>query len=436
MRDLRRSASAAPEPPAKPAEAATGSGSRAWRSVLAAGCTPTHGNGEPGADASRPVVDVTELDASVTQTRFAEGTQDLHAGVTNNTERTLNISSATIRWRGLDFPTITIDDPVIPPGQTAAFTIRYGAPRCETQELGRPTMVTVVDGTTVVLPLRVEGPGLLHRLRDQACGQQMLAELVSVSLRLARRTESVGGTEVLPGRVVVRRHAGRTGTVTVEELGGSVLFSVEPREGPAPCPPAWAPDSDFFPCPCSSLHRTVRRTLPEPELADLPVQRLRAQRLGRHPAPGPGPRRGRAGATAGDVGPGLSVAEHGGHLAVRSDGLRGRVHPAAAVQVSTAVASSCSHPTSSSAPSPRNGRRTGGDPLPAPGIGLDEQGFDAALRGSLAYCLRGAGDPAGAVQLAEQRNGLRNVFTEPLLDERPATPAGAAPPPTAGRDRG
>jgi hypothetical protein len=52
-----------------------------------------------------------------------------------------------------------------------------------------------------------------------------------VSLRLAERTRLVRGTEVLPGDVVVRRRAGQAGTVTVDDLGGSVLFAVEPREG-------------------------------------------------------------------------------------------------------------------------------------------------------------------------------------------------------------
>lgn len=193
------------------------------------------GNGDPGngaaVDTSRGVVEAGELDASVTQHRYDEGTQDLLAGITNNSDRAVRISSARIQWRGLDFPTVTVEDPLIAPGETAAFTARYADPRCGIPQPGTPTMVAVVDGRTMTLPLRVDLPGLLPRIRGKACDLRALASLASVDLRLAGRTRVVDGTEVLPGRVVVTRRRDRPGTVTVDDLGGSVLFAVEAAGG-------------------------------------------------------------------------------------------------------------------------------------------------------------------------------------------------------------
>jgi hypothetical protein len=199
--------------------------------LLVTGCTSSHGDTDAGTTPPGATVDAHELDASVTQNRFAEGTRDLLAGVTNDTGRELRISSATIRWPGLDFPTVAIADPVIPAGQTAAFTIEYGAAHCDVAEPGPPSLVAVVDGTTMTLPVRVEDPGLLRRLRDKACARVALDAVASVTLRLAPRTTVAGGTEVLPGRVLVRRRADATGTVTVDDLGGSVLFAVVARDG-------------------------------------------------------------------------------------------------------------------------------------------------------------------------------------------------------------
>src|SRR3954453_1535657 len=92
--------------------------------ALSAGCTSDH---RPRVVASRQPV---RVDASVAQFRYAEGTPDLRAGVTNPGERTIRVSSATISWDGFGFPPVRIPDPQTLPGNTAAFTIAYGAPRC------------------------------------------------------------------------------------------------------------------------------------------------------------------------------------------------------------------------------------------------------------------------------------------------------------------
>jgi hypothetical protein len=192
--------------------------------LVAAGCT---GSSAGGAD----TVDTRTLVASVTQHRFAEGTPDLLAGITNAGTRDVRITSATIRWPGFAFPTVTIDEPTVPPTQTAAFTVAYGHPRCDDEPPRRATMVADVDGAEVELPLRVEDPGLLVRLHDAACGRQAVESTADVSLVLAPRTARRHGTEVLPGRVVVRRVSASNAPVVVDDVAGSVLFRILPRAG-------------------------------------------------------------------------------------------------------------------------------------------------------------------------------------------------------------
>jgi hypothetical protein len=200
--------------------------------VLVGGCSETVGSSPPPSPSpSAAAVNPGQLNASVTQDRFGEGTRNLLAGVTNNSQREIRVDSATIRWPGLDFPTVRIDDPLIPAGQTAAFTITFGTPHCNAGPATAPVMQARINGRSLQLPLHVDVPGLLGRLHDKACAEERLDALASVALRLARGTTVVDGTEVTPGEVVVHRRPGATGTVTVEDLGGSVLFDVLAREG-------------------------------------------------------------------------------------------------------------------------------------------------------------------------------------------------------------
>src|SRR4051794_21991569 len=171
-----------------------------------AGCT-----GDPAPRSSQPTassavqVPAARLDASVTQFRFEEGTRNLKAGVTNNSGRDIRVSSATIAWAGMAFPVVRISDDLVKPGLTAAFQIAYGEPRCSAEPAERPVLVAVVDGHRRLLPLRVEDPGLLHRLRTKACAHARLAAVATVRLGFARRTVHLRGEEYLPGRVVVVR---------------------------------------------------------------------------------------------------------------------------------------------------------------------------------------------------------------------------------------
>jgi len=194
--------------------------------VSAAGCS-----GPAATSPSRPAAAPLRLDASVAQFRFDEGTRRLKAGVTNNGRGAIRVSRATIAWDGLAFPTVALGESPVPPGQTAAFTIAYGAPRCGHRPAHSPLLVAVVDGRTRRLPLRVEDPGLLLRLHAKACGQQRLDRVGTVWLRPARHTERVGGKEYLPADLVLRHRPGSRVSLTVVDLGGSVLIDLLPRGG-------------------------------------------------------------------------------------------------------------------------------------------------------------------------------------------------------------
>jgi hypothetical protein len=180
------------------------------------------------------------LVASATQFRYDEGTNHLHAGVTNAGTTPVTVTSATLTWSGFDWPTVRIPAQPVPPGQTAAFVIAYGAARCGT-DTGAPYLLATVDGQRRRLALKVEDPGLLDRLRQAACARQRLARAVALTLHLRRHTVVRQGEELLPGEVVLRRRAGSSEAVSVVDLGGSVLFDVTAAGGPGALPARLAP---------------------------------------------------------------------------------------------------------------------------------------------------------------------------------------------------
>jgi hypothetical protein len=216
------------------------------------GCTDS----SPGTDRDAAPADP-RLVASVAQFRFDEGTRRLKAGVTNDSDGEIKVTRATIEWDGLGFPSVPLPDEPVGPGQTAAFTVEYGEPRCTRPPEGPPTMVAVVDGRSRRLPLHVDNPGLLVRLRAKACAEQRLDRAASVELRLSTRTEVVDGEEYLPGELVVRHRAGATDRVEIVDLGGSVIIDFVPRAG-RDALPATLPSGRRelpFPVLLGSVHR-------------------------------------------------------------------------------------------------------------------------------------------------------------------------------------
>jgi hypothetical protein len=194
-----------------------------------AGCTTD--DPAPARPATPTAVPARQLEASVAQFRFDEGTRHLRAGISNRGSADVHVSRATIDWPAMGFSTVEVPPDAVPPGQAAAFRIDLGAPRCSGPTSPSPVLLAVVDGRPLRLPLRVEDPGLLRRLRAKACAREHLDRTASVRLRLARRTVRLGGEEYLPGTLELRRPGPRGAAVRVVDLGGSVLLDLVPRAG-------------------------------------------------------------------------------------------------------------------------------------------------------------------------------------------------------------
>src|SRR4051794_10735540 len=211
----------------------------------------------PSAPHSSPTPAPGRLVASVTQFRFDEGTRNLKAGVTNDSDTDIRVSQATIAWDGFAFPTVPVTGGVVHPGQTAAFSIAYGAPQCSAPPRTEPRLLAVVNGRTLRLPLRVEDPRLLLRLHAKACAAERLGAAATVRLRLATRTTRLRGEEYLPGRLVLTHRPGATDRVLIVDLGGSVLLDLLPRGGRRSLPGELAGERRelAFPVLLGSAHR-------------------------------------------------------------------------------------------------------------------------------------------------------------------------------------
>jgi hypothetical protein len=221
-------------------------------SVLTGAACSTQSSPKPA-----PTPTPLRLVASVAQFRFDEGTRNLKAGVTNDSDRDIRVSQATIAWDGFAFPTVPVTGGVVHPGQTAAFSIAYGAPQCSTLPRTRPRLVAVVDGRTISLSLRVEDPRLLLRLRAKECAAERLDAAATVRLRLGVRSTRIGGVEYIPGRLLLTHRSGATQRVRIVDLGGSVLLDLLPRGGRTSLPAelAGARRELAFPVLLGSAHR-------------------------------------------------------------------------------------------------------------------------------------------------------------------------------------
>ncbi len=196
------------------------------------------------------------LRASATQFRPDEGTTRLHAGVTNLGRTAVTVTSATVVWPGFAWPTVRLPRAPVPVGQTAAFVIRYGAAHCHVGP-GPAYLRAEVDGRSVRLRLRVQDPALLSRLHAHECARRRLAATAGLALRLRRHTVVRGGEEYLPGTVLLRRRPGARSTVTVVDVGGSVLFDLAAAPGAGRLPARLAPGAPQLRVPMriGSAHR-------------------------------------------------------------------------------------------------------------------------------------------------------------------------------------
>ena len=194
-----------------------------------AGCTGGRAPADSHRDAARVGVPAAALHASVTQSRFDEGTSRLRAGVVNDSGRDITVTRATLSWDGLRFSSVRLAAEPVHPGQAAAFTVDYSSSRCGRPPASGPRLVVVVDGRVRRLPLKVDVPGLLLRLRADACARVRLDRQAAVRLVLARATAGTGTSEHLPGALVLTRPVPARAVarpVRVVAVQGSVLFTL------------------------------------------------------------------------------------------------------------------------------------------------------------------------------------------------------------------
>jgi hypothetical protein len=196
---------------------------------------------------------LSHLLASVTQFRPDEGTHFLTAGITNGGRTPITVTQASIVWPGMRFPTVQLPDEPTLPGQTAAFRFRFGRARCAGGPFPAASMSSIIDGRRARLPLEVQDPGLLRRLRTRTCGLQRLQEVVGIALVL----HSPAPSGAVPAEIVLRRRPHHRERVAIVDLGASVLIDVRPRTGRRALPGILRPGSARlrFPVRFTSAHR-------------------------------------------------------------------------------------------------------------------------------------------------------------------------------------
>jgi uncharacterized protein YceK len=218
--------------------------------VMLTGCSTSAQRPQTRQDAVR-------LEASVSQSRFDEGTRRLRAAVTNTGGAEVRLTSATIAWSGFAPDEADFDDAELAPGETAGILLQYGEPHCEGEPKGRVALSVDVDGTEHRVVLERDDAAALRRLHVRACSEQQLARGFDVTLELARRPVIRAGKEYLPGEVLVRRRNGSTDPLRVLDLRGSVLLDLVARDGRSALPRQLAAADDVLEVPTliGSAHR-------------------------------------------------------------------------------------------------------------------------------------------------------------------------------------
>ncbi|MGH8824685.1 MAG: hypothetical protein ACRDVN_09435 [Jiangellaceae bacterium] len=191
-----------------------------------------------------------QLSAEVIQSNLDLSRGTLRVQVTNEGEAPVRIDDLTLA--APPFPEKSSqDDAVIQPGRRINFRIPYGEPTCSGQTPpttepasaefiadGRDANVTVDDSSDV-----------LRRLLTLSCGRQRLAEVVEFSLD--QTWTPVPGGQALLGGVELRR-VGSGPTVTLEQVAGSVAYTLQPVDDADPIA-TLRPDEDALSVPLRAV---------------------------------------------------------------------------------------------------------------------------------------------------------------------------------------
>ena len=190
-----------------------------------------------------------QLAAEVIQSNLDLSRGTIRVQVTNEGEIPVRIEDLILA--APPFPKKTSqDDAVIQPGRRINFRVAYGEPTCsgQTPAMGPASADVVADGRDAHVTVD-DSSDVLRRLLALSCGRQRLADVVAISLGQTW-TPAPGGQAVV-GSVELHR-VGAGPTVTLEQVAGSVAYTLQPMDGADPIA-TLGPDQDLLSVPVRAV---------------------------------------------------------------------------------------------------------------------------------------------------------------------------------------
>jgi hypothetical protein len=180
------------------------------------------------ATTERPV----QLTATVIQSNLDLSRGTIRVQVTNQGEAPVRVDDLTLA--APPFPEKTSQDrAVILPGRRINFRVAYGEPTCsgQTPTTGPASARLMADGHAADISVD-DSSDVLRRLLGLSCGRQRLADVVEIGL--GGTWTPVPGGQALIGSIELQRVEGAGPVVTLENVAGSVAYTLQPVDDADP----------------------------------------------------------------------------------------------------------------------------------------------------------------------------------------------------------
>jgi hypothetical protein len=176
-----------------------------------------------------------DLEASVVQLRFEEGSTTLHLDVHNRGDAPVEVSSVRLDGSTLTTPEaqpVVDADRLIEPGQTLTAPTRYVKPDCSGGDDPPVLRVTLSDGTVRDVELDDSGRALVDSLAGSVCGLRRVRETLRIRFLPRWRIEKTGGTATASGVLAIDRvpSSSEAADLDIVDLRGSVLLDFTTAE--------------------------------------------------------------------------------------------------------------------------------------------------------------------------------------------------------------
>ncbi len=204
--------------------------------LAASGCTPeatrqaSQVQPSPTAPSTivvRPLPVPPGIHVSFVQQRIDEGSRRSQVRVVNGTTRALRVRAVGVDWAG--FPGGMQDTPYVI-GSEQTVDLPYLLPRaaCGSASAGDVIRGAVQTARGLVRrPMTADGRRFLTRIHETTCQARRVDATVGVRFAPRVRAGRVSGRPVLRAHLLLTRPAGGgPAPVTVEQVGGSVLFDL------------------------------------------------------------------------------------------------------------------------------------------------------------------------------------------------------------------